>query len=242
MIYWMVSFAWMGFLAILTILLLPIVPYKQSHGWVAAPGFVMCVWMSLSRLKITYDPHFNRKRISVFCQNHVNLLDAHVASAAIPHTFCGLMNAWQFHIPFYGWLMRLSKGIPVDRKSSIPVLVQITEAAKNRIIEGFSILTFPESHRTRDGKVQKFRRGVFLMARDAGYPVVPIAVRGSFEVNQKGSFLFRPGKIEVYVGAQLETKGLSDQEIGKLAGKTQKIISDFVENRTLPSEKEFIAA
>lgn len=46
------------------------------------------------------------------------------------------------------------------------------------------------------GTIRKIKRGVFMMARDAGYPVVPIAVQGNFEINQKGSKLFRPrGKL-----------------------------------------------
>lgn len=233
--YWIIAFVWMLILALLTFILLPIFPYRKSHNWIAAPGFALCVRMTLSKFKIICDPKFDPKRLSVFCQNHVNLLDAHVASAAIPHTFCGLMHAWQFHIPFYGWLMRMSKGIPIEKKRSGNVIEQITKAAMNRKLEGFSILTFPEGHRTLDGKVGKFYRGVFFMARDAGYPVVPLAVKGSFDVNQKGTWLFKPGEITVYVGEQIETHGLSDEEIGALTTRVQKIVSDFVEHGCLPT-------
>jgi 1-acyl-sn-glycerol-3-phosphate acyltransferase len=185
----------------------------------------------LSRLGITYDAKFDPKRLSVFCFNHTNLLDAHITSATIPHAFCGLMNAWQFHIPFYGWLMRMSKGIPVYRRSGREIQRDITEQAKKRKAMGFSILVFPEAHRTRDGKIHTYHRGVFRMARDAGYPVVPAAIRGSYAVNRKGSFLFKPGKIEVYVGPQHETAGLSDQALGDLARKFQEMTSEFVEGK-----------
>jgi len=241
-LYWTVSFLWMGILAVVTIIILPLVPYRKSHSWVAAPGFVWCVRMTLSQLKVSYHPEFDPKRLSVFCQNHVNFLDPHIASAAIPHAFCGLMNAWQFYIPFYGWLMKVSKGIPVHRGKDRNVLQEITEIAKDRLIQGFSILVFPEAHRTRDGKVQKFRRGVFFMARDAGYPIVPIVVRGSYDVNRKGTLLFRPGKITVFVGQQIETQGLTDEQITILTEKVQNMMAEFVDLKEIPLQQEFKAA
>ena len=114
---WTLSFAWMAVLAILTMIFSPIFSYRRVHSWIPAPGFALIPRFTLSRLSVTYDPKLDRKRLSVFCFNHTNLLDAHITSATIPHAFCGLMNAWQFHIPFYGWLMRMSKGIPVHRRS-----------------------------------------------------------------------------------------------------------------------------
>jgi 1-acyl-sn-glycerol-3-phosphate acyltransferase len=200
----------MGIICILTYLLLPILSYKKTHDWIAAPGFSICLSLIFCPTHITYDPAFDKNRRSVFCQNHVNLLDAFIASKAIPHVFCGLMHKWQFRIPIYGWMMRVSKGIPVDPKKIKAMLPDMTAQAINRKNEGFSILTFPEGGRTLDGKVHTFKRGVFIMARDAGYPVVPIAVEGNFEVNQKGSKMFRPGKINVHVGPQIETANLDD--------------------------------
>lgn len=223
---WLICYLWMAILCFITYLLLPIFPYKKTHSVIAAPGFAFVLWLMGCPTKITYDPKFDKDRRSVFCQNHVNLLDAFIASKTIPHVFCGLMLSWQFKIPIYGWMMFVSKGIPVhDHQRG--TIHSIEQAAIKRKEMGFSILTFPEGRRTRDGEVQQFKRGVLFMARNAGYPVVPIAVEGNFEVNQKGSRLFRPGKINVYVGSQIETKGLSDEKIYELA----KTLEGFVRNK-----------
>lgn len=216
----------MAILCFITYLLLPIFPYKKTHSIIAAPGFAFVLWLMGCPTKITYDPNFDKNRRSVFCQNHVNLLDAFIASKAIPHVFCGLMLSWQFKIPIYGWMMFVSKGIPVYNHQR-GTFQSIELAALKRKEMGFSILTFPEGRRTRDGEVHPFKRGVLFMARNAGYPVVPIAVEGNYEVNQKGSRLFRPGKINVYVGAQIETKDLTDKQIYDLA----QTLEDFVRNK-----------
>ena len=154
----------------------------------------------------------------------MNLLDAFIASKAIPHVFCGLMHKWQFKIPIYGWMMKVSNGIPVDPKSPKGILSSMTIDAQKRRADGFSILTFPEGGRTLDGSVRKFKRGVFLMARDAGYPVVPVAVQGNFEVNQKGSRLFKSGQINVYVGPQMPTSRLSNDQLLDLAARCEILV------------------
>lgn len=236
--FWVVSFAWMGICAALTATLRLVgVPYWRFHSHVPAPMFATCVRLSGNRLRITYDPEHDRERRSVFCQNHVNLLDAHVATASIPHAFCGLMNAWQFHIPIYGWMMWLSHGIAVRRSSPGGTVAQLTIAAKRRKALNLSVLTFPEGHRTRDGKVHEFRTGVLAMARNAGMPVVPLAVRGNYAANRKGTYVFSPGHVfEVYVGPQLETEGLDDRQLRALAGTLRAAISEWVEQGTWPEK------
>ncbi len=233
--FWTVSFIWMAFVFLATFITVPIFTHKRICTLIPSPGFAFCLRLGFTRLKKVCDPAFDPQRPSVFCFNHTNLLDAHLTSAVIPNAFGGLMHSWQFWIPIYGWVMWLSKGIPVGRKPSKKNLQRITAAAKKRAAWGLSILVFPEGHRTQDGKVHAFQKGVFRMAREAGYPVVPVACRGSFAINQTGSFLFRPGKtISAWVGPQYETKGLSEKELGELKDHFQRMISDYVETGEPP--------
>jgi 1-acyl-sn-glycerol-3-phosphate acyltransferase len=246
---WSGGFAWMLVGATITLLMLVVgLPYQRVHLWVTAPMFVHVVRVfSAARVRVHYHPGFDPEQRSVFLQNHVNLLDGHLASAAIPHAFSGLMNAWQFHIPIYGWLMRLSKGIGVRRTGRERIIIELSEAARERKRIGMSVLTFPEGHRTIDGKVHAFRRGVFLMARNADMPVVPVAAHGFFEVNRKGSFLIHPWRrVDVFVGPQFPTTGLSDAEVGELASRMQELVAYAVEHgrwpESLPSEVSTVPA
>ena len=127
--FWTLAFSWMLVGATLTfVFLLLRVPYQRVHMWITAPIFVGVVPLALTRVRIHYHPGFDPERRSVFTQNHINLLDGHLASAAIPHAFSGLMNAWQFKIPIYGWLMSMSKGIPVHRGRRDETIKSISEA------------------------------------------------------------------------------------------------------------------
>lgn len=242
-LFWITAFTWMAILSVVTLILLPIVPYKRSHSLVAAPGFGLLIRLvTLGQFKIVNDPKLDHTRRSVYCMNHTSILDAFAASAAIPHTFCGVMNAWQRHIPFYGWLMSLSKGIFVYKKDRGRILEMMTEEARKRIADGFSILVFPEAHRTLDGKIRPFKKGVFYMARDAGAPIVPLAVNGMYRLNRKGSYLFYPCPVTVYVGPQIETVGLTDAEISELSDNIRNTFIEFVENSEEPQWKQAVSA
>jgi 1-acyl-sn-glycerol-3-phosphate acyltransferase len=235
-LYWPLAFAVMFVGAIVTLVLLLLrVPYQRVHLWVTAPVFGSCVPLSLTRLRVHYHPEFEPERRSIYMQNHINLLDGMVASAAIPHAFSGLMNAWQFKIPIYGWLMYLSKGIAVHRGRRDRVLQEISDAARERKRIGMSVLTFPEGHRSVDGKLQPFRRGVFVMARNAEMPVVPIAVRGMYEVNRKGSLAFHPGRtVDVFVGPQFDTASLDEHELGAFVDRVHAFMNHCVEHGEWP--------
>jgi len=229
---WAVSFAWMGGVAVTWAAVSTVIDPRKTHNYIGGPGMGTVLKFTLSRVEIIYDPDFDPERRGVFMQNHVNLLDAHAACAAIPHAFCGLMNAWQFKIPMYGWIMKLADGIPVPKGSNR--YKAIAEAARDRAKKGISILTFPEAHRTLDGKVGEFKRGVFWMARMAGLPVIPLATHGMFDLMRKGSLLLKPSRITIYVGAPIETKGLSDAELAQVMERTRKIIADFAERGIVP--------
>ncbi|MFT6396709.1 MAG: 1-acyl-sn-glycerol-3-phosphate acyltransferase [Bradymonadia bacterium] len=206
--------------------MLPVTKFKHANA-MAANGVGTLIGITGSNLNVTYDPGFDPDRPSVYCQNHISMLDASVACQVIPRPFCGLMNHWHFRIPVYGWIMKATKGIPVFSRASGRT-AEITDAARERVEQGVSILVFPEAHRTLDGSPREFRRGVFFMARDAGVPVVSLAVRGLYDVNRKGQLGFTPGEIEVYVGPQVDLEGLDDDGIADVATRMTTFAQKWV--------------
>lgn len=234
---WGSGFAWMLVAVIGTFpLLLLGFPYTKVHGWVTAPLFASCTKLATLRIRVHYHPNFDRTRPSVFCQNHINLLDGHVASVAIPHAFSGIMNAWQFKIPVYGWLMSAAKGIPVHSARRTSIIDDLTREARVRRELGMSILAFPEGHRTMTGKTGPFKRGVFTMARNAEMPVAPIAVRGLYTANNKNmGWRFRPFvPVDVFVGPQFETQGLDDEQLTKLSQATREYLQSCLDSGRFP--------
>lgn len=225
---WTLGFAWMTVAIVFLVVFALVRGGGPELNRRAAQWMAHVTRLAYPRFRVIYDPGFDPTRASVFCQNHVNFMDAHVACRVIPGPFCGLMLASHFKIPAYGWIMRITSGIPVPpAKGGRTTALML--AARDRIARGLSILVFPEAHRTRDGHLQQFKQGVFFMARDAGAPVVPIAVHGAYEVNHKGTWLFTRGPVTVWVGPQVETEGLDDEALAVVIEEMRADIHEFVE-------------
>ena len=67
------------------------------------------------------------------------------------------------------------------------------------------------------------------MAIQFGYPVVPMAITGSYEFNRKGSWMIYPSKIVVYLGEPIETKDLAKTDIQFLRDRVHHLVSEKVE-------------
>jgi long-chain acyl-CoA synthetase len=68
---------------------------------------------------------------------------------------------------------------------------------------GYSILLYPEGTRTADGKILRFQPGVGLMAQKLGVPVVPVRLRGLFEIYSAHHDWPEIGEVRVSFGKAL---------------------------------------
>jgi long-chain acyl-CoA synthetase len=62
------------------------------------------------------------------------------------------------------------------------------------------VLVFPEGRHTVDGKMNPFRAGIGVLAKNLSIPVLPMRIVGLFEVKQAGRKTARPGEIHVRIG------------------------------------------
>jgi len=169
-----------------------------------------------SKWRSVVHPDVDPKRPYLFMVNHVNHFDHCTAYSATPHFKQGLESDKHFRYPVYGWFMRQRGTIPV-RNASRNKRAELTADMRKEFEVGHSVLAFPEGHRTRDGRVRPFKKGIFLVARDLGIPIVPVAVTGMQHVMRADSLLIRPGHtVTVYCEEPVETADVTDAEIPAL--------------------------
>ena len=72
---------------------------------------------------------------------------------------------------------------------------------------GYSIVIFPEGHRTETGEIDHFRPGIGMMASRLGVPVVPVRLEGLDRVLHPSWRMARPGRVRVAFGAPLSLGG-----------------------------------
>ena len=97
--------------------------------------------------------------------------------------------------------------------------------AGESVDRGYSILVFPEGRHTTDGKMNPFRTGVGLLAKNLAIPVVPVRMDGLFELKQAGKKFATPGKIQVKIGSPLRFAPESAPEW--IAAELQKAVENL---------------
>ena len=157
----------------------------------------------------------------VFASNHQSIYDIPILFWALPFQLRIIAKASLGRFPVLGWHLRYAGHLLVERqRAGAAVLSQV----KALMDGGRSLLVFPEGTRSPDGRVGPFKRGLFLMAIEAGLPVVPVSVAGSRQVMLKGRLMTCPGDVDVVVHDPIRTFGMNRDGARRLAERTRDIV------------------
>jgi len=162
-----------------------------------------------------------------FVANHQSWIDVPALFVAIPRPLLFLGKKELARVPFLGWYMGAMGMVFVERGERLQTGRSVNEAAE-RLRQGWSLLSFPEGGRSRDGRVQRFKGASFAAAIDAGAPVVPVAIRGAAAVLPRDGFRVRPGRIQVAIGEPIPTAGLTRADRADLALRTQREVEHLL--------------
>jgi len=161
----------------------------------------------------------------VLVANHTSAADIPILFGHLPFQFRVIAKESLFKIPILGWCMRLAGYISIDRSNPKKAIRSLKQAAK-RLREGYPALVFPEGTRSKTGELQPFKMGAFLLAIEAGVPVVPVGISGSFDILVRDSMRIRPGvQVHVYIGPPINTEDYTSKDRHRLAREAQEAVA-----------------
>ena len=160
----------------------------------------------------------------IFLANHLSTLDIWVMAPALPLTTRFVSKRTIFWIPVLGQAMSVAGFIPIDRKDRASAIRSLSGASET-IRGGASIILFPEGTRSRDGRLSRFKRGAFHLALEAGVPVVPVAISGTYHVVKPRSIIVRPGPVRVTFAPPIDVGDYAGDLDGLLAKVESEIAS-----------------
>lgn len=167
-------------------------------------------------------------RTHVFVMNHQSVMDIPVAITIVETNLRFVGKASLRYLPLIGWFMGWTGMLFIDRGRKKHALDTMARAAE-RIRAGASILVFPEGTRARDRQLLPLKRGAFVLAFQAGVPVVPIAVDGCFDVLPPGHFSLQPQIVRVHIGSPIETAGRSVDDRAEFAREVERQLAARLE-------------
>jgi 1-acyl-sn-glycerol-3-phosphate acyltransferase len=163
------------------------------------------------RVRVTGTEHLVPGRSYIYVSNHASMFDIPVVAAGIPDDIRIVYKRELEKVPLFGWGLRWSNYIGIDRGRSAEARRSLDEAVE-KIRGGASVLLFGEGTRTEDGKLQPFKRGAFHLAVRSGVPVVPLTINGSYTIVPKHSLRIRPGTVDLVLSPPMPTAALEGKD------------------------------
>lgn len=186
------------------ILSFPVLTQKGHHRFAATWCTVILGWLG-----ICCGVHYQVKGIENLSQDPAVYLSNHQSSwetilfYKLIYPLSPILKKELMNIPFWGWALRLTKPIAIDRSKPREAGKSLLKQGVQRIQSGSSVIVFPEGTRSAPGTVKRFSRSGATLAQSAGVSIVPIAHNAGYAWPPR-TFIKNPSMITVEIGQPIE--------------------------------------
>ncbi len=189
-------------------------------------SLVKLIFILYGRLSVHGKENLPRKGPFIMSPNHLSLADAPVLISRLPWSTASQMfflgTTDFFGGPVTTKIARMIHVIPVDMETRLSSAMQLSAYVlrQSRIL-----CVFPEGGRSRDGSIKEFKKGVGIIAKELNMPIVPVAIRGTYEMLPAGRRFPRPAKLDIFIGKPIDPAGLDyDGIVDTLREKVVELI------------------
>jgi len=244
----MIGLVYIGICVGVTVLcLVPLLPWRVRRirvtnffGSLIGAGIMR---ISGCRVTVKGREALSRDKPAIYAGNHTSIFDAFTTIWLTPSGTVGVAKKEILFYPFYGVCWWLAGHLLIDRAN--------TEAAKKRMRgigefvrkNNLHVCIMPEGHRSRDGRLRAFKKGIAHMAIQTGLDIVPMVTTGATYAWEAGKLSLNPAKIEITFLPPVSTKSWSEDKISEHLAELQQVFVNALPVEQHPkTEKEDRAA
>jgi 1-acyl-sn-glycerol-3-phosphate acyltransferase len=158
--------------------------------------------------------------------NHLHIADPPIVAASMPlkTVFMAKEELWR-----NGWSRYWVENFPAFPVSRGGSSIEAVRRSGEWLKKGFSLIIFPEGGRSKNGKMQPALQGAALIAMKTGVPVLPVSIRGTYNLRDLKWCLFHRQQVIVTIGqpfqpvlnpeqtAKEQRQALTDEIMRKIA-------------------------
>ncbi len=166
----------------------------------------------------------------LFVANHQSYLDIPIVLYGLGEPYPLMAKKSITRVPLLRlWLKELGC-IYVDRDNVREALKTMHEGEK--ILEtGESLILFPEGTRSQSNTMVEFKMGGIRMAKQAGVPIVPLAIDGTYLALEGNNYRLQPADVRLVILPPIPTQEMSREDYRALPETLYEQINTAKENR-----------
>lgn len=210
-------------------LLLPKSTWTRYASSYSSINIIALKWICGIRYNIKGLDNIPSKQTIIIMANHQSTWET-LAFASIFPTITWILKRELLNIPFFGWGLRLTQPIAIDRQAGRSAIEQVKRQGKERLESGINIVVFPEGTRVLPGKTAKYKKGGAVLSKFANKNVLPVA-HNAGERWPRGHFIKTPGTIHIHIGKLIDTSTLDEEQLNNTVEQwirqEQQLISEL---------------
>ncbi len=159
----------------------------------------------------------------VVVSNHRSQYDIFVLYGWLGVDFKWVMKKELRKVPALGVACEKLGHIYIDRSHPQAAVESIKQAGRT-IVNGTSVIFFPEGTRSATGRLGPFKKGAFMMALDLNLPILPVTITGTEKILPPRSLRLLPGKAAMTIHPPIATEGFSHGNLAELMEKVREVM------------------
>ena len=180
------------------------------------------------KLKVAGLEKLDPSRQYIFMANHQSNVDIPILVQSLARfQLRWIAKKELLWVPFIGWAMWATKHIIVDRANPMNAVKGLRRAEQS-IAAGISVVVFPEGTRSRDGQLQSFKKGGFLLAVQTNTEIVPVTIKGSRALLPSGAWRLHSGTVQVVVDQPVPIAGYRPGNLRLLSDQVRETIASHL--------------
>jgi len=184
-------------------------------------GRITC-WITPVFVFIKGKENIKPQKSYVIVANHQTGWDIFLLYGFLPIDFKWVMKKELRKVPWIGYASEKVGHIFIDR-SSPRAAKQSLEEAKQKLVNGNSVLMFPEGTRTGSKEMRTFKKGAFKLAIELGLDVLPVSIVNSYKIKRQGFLNIMPGKAGLIIHPMISTSDFGD-DMEAFMAHTRKVL------------------
>lgn len=130
-----------------------------------------------------------------------------------------------FRFPFIGPMLWMHGDIAIERGRATEAMKKVINDGKMWLDRGVSVAIFPEGTRSKNGEIQRFKGGAFVLAKEAGVEILPVVMDGTTKIFKKFFFNWKH-LLTVKVLPPISAEKVAATEPGDMAKEVQELMTE----------------
>lgn len=187
-----------------------------SFGRAALRMVLKAIYLCYGRMSASGVENLPSEGPYIIAPNHLSNVDAPLVISAVPWRigaqtfFLGITRF--FGGPISSRIAKVIQVIPVDMETKLFSALQLSAYV---LRQDKILCVFPEGSRSRDGSIKEFKKGAGIIAKELNVPIVPVAIRGTYEMLRPGRYFPQPSRVSISFGIPIRPEGKEYEQIVK---------------------------